>query len=644
MKKIFSLIFTIVLGFGVVSCGNVDSQGKIENVTISEFLEKENEKNEYVLEGIISTIDTENELIIISDEDAILYVYGLSLDDLEVGDSVKVKGKKDGSDLVKAEMLNHVKDTFWDTLTLKNIYVVGESLNLPDTIAGEKITYTFNKPRYFDSENAYKIILGEAYDVSVKLTAVSEKSRKKVFEFKIEKSAEEYIKGVIEYIDSFINKSVRGDIKLVYTYYNDPVNITYTSNRPDIITNEGKYIEHRADEMVILTCRVEALGLVKEFDIEIESLGIYDREKANIVEAWLDDYMKNVKLTEGTKLPTDHDEFSCRIRWIAEDPTVIYDYETIRLPKEEKDIYVKAEINIKSVCDIRTYKVHLPKRDASITDLDRAIDFIKTTSNETFDEFINLYKGSTPVIDTEYLIKDPESSKYNYTSGTHPEISQEILNETMYEGYEMTNPDNILWVIIHETGSTTAGTDALVHAELQYNITTDGGRQASWHYTVDDGHIYQSFEDKMACWHASDGTKPGKGNGSGIGIEMCVNADGKYDASMRNDARLVAYLLNKYNLTPLNIKQHYDMAPNSKPCPEQMRKNKRWFEFLTLVSREYVSQTLLTSFDISYELAGTSLTEWKLSDIYTSGLNNGAKEEINVKIENQQFKIEIHKN
>lgn len=646
MKKAINLLFTLLLAFCMFSCGTPTDTPKTETVTIGELLEKENEKNTYIVEGTVTVIDTDSGAVIIADGDDVLYVYGLTLDELKIGDLIKVKGKKDISDLVEAELMTKTSDTFWDCITLKATYKVGEKLELPNEIEGKAITYTFNRPSYFDKDNGYEILIGESYDVTIKVTAkCSELGKEKVFEFKIEKSFEKYLDGIMKYIIGSINKSTRGDIKLVYTYFDDPVTITYTSNRPDIITNEGKYIEHRADEIVILTCKIETLGVEKVFDIEIESLGIYDREKADIVEAWLDEYMKDVKLTEGSKLPTDHDEFSCRIRWIAEDPTVVYDYETIRLPKEEKDIYLKAEITIKSVCDIRTYKVHLAKRDTNITDLERAIDFIKTTSSEAFDEFINLYKGATPVIDKSYLIENPSASKYNYTGGLHPEISQEILNERMYEGYKLENPDNILWVVIHETGSTTAGTDALVHAKLQYNIKTNGGREASWHYTVDDGKIYQSFDDKYACWHASDSSRyAGYGNASGIGIEMCVNADGRYDASMRNDARLVASLLIKHKLTPLNIKQHFDMAPNAKPCPEQMRKNKRWFEFLTLVSREYVSQTLLQGLDVSYDLADSSLTEWKLADIYTSNLNSLEKEEIKVKVGTTEFKVEIHKN
>ena len=111
--------------------------------------------------------------------------------------------------------------------------------------------------------------------------------------------------------------------------------------------------------------------------------------------------------------------------------------------------------------------------------------------------------------------------------------------------------------------------DAVLLAEVQVRNAYSTGRQASWHYQVDETGVYQSFDDSIVCWHAGDGTyKLGGGNNNGIGIEMCINSDGNYEASMRMDAKLIAHLLHKYNLTLENVKRHYDF--DGKQCPFYM--------------------------------------------------------------------------
>ena len=207
MKKAINLLFTLLLAFCMFSCGTPTDTPKTETVTIGEFLEKENEKNTYIVEGTVTVIDTDSGAVIIADGDDVLYVYGLTLDELKIGDLIKVKGKKDISDLVEAELMTKTSDTFWDCITLKATYKVGEKLELPNEIEGKAITYTFNRPSYFDKDNGYEILIGESYDVTIKVTAkCSELGKEKVFEFKIERSFEKYLDGIMEYIIGSINK------------------------------------------------------------------------------------------------------------------------------------------------------------------------------------------------------------------------------------------------------------------------------------------------------------------------------------------------------------------------------------------------------------------------------------------------------
>ncbi len=96
----------------------------------------------------------------------------------------------------------------------------------------------------------------------------------------------------------------------------------------------------------------------------------------------------------------------------------------------------------------------------------------------------------------------------------------------------------------------------------------------SWHYTVDDHEIYHHIPDDEIAHHAGDAS----GNEYGIGIELCVNSDGNFERTLNNAAKLVAYLLNAYDLDIDNVKTHHDFS--GKDCPHNILKNNRFSELL----------------------------------------------------------------
>lgn len=130
-------------------------------------------------------------------------------------------------------------------------------------------------------------------------------------------------------------------------------------------------------------------------------------------------------------------------------------------------------------------------------------------------------------------------------------------------------------ITIHETANTSEGADAEAHSD--YLSTTSD--EVSWHYTVDDHQIYRHLPDNEEAWHSGDR----EGNHSSIGIELCVNADGNFDQTMENAAKLTAFLLKEYDLTIDDFKQHYDF--NGKDCPLIIRQEGRWDEFLGMVQQ-----------------------------------------------------------
>ena len=83
-----------------------------------------------------------------------------------------------------------------------------------------------------------------------------------------------------------------------------------------------------------------------------------------------------------------------------------------------------------------------------------------------------------------------------------------------------------LKITVHQTGNTSRGANAEMHARFINN-----GSTSTWHYTVDDKQAIQHFEHNTQCWHAGDGR--GNGNLHSIGVELCINSDGDYNKTVQ---------------------------------------------------------------------------------------------------------------
>lgn len=139
------------------------------------------------------------------------------------------------------------------------------------------------------------------------------------------------------------------------------------------------------------------------------------------------------------------------------------------------------------------------------------------------------------------------------------------------------------WITVHETGNPAKGADAAAHGNA-----LDGAwgevEQVSWHYTVDDHNIVQHLPDSETAYHAGDGAK-GPGNATSIGIEICVNMDGDFEAAKHNAAALVRLLMERHGLTLDSVVQHNRW--NGKDCPKTIRATPGgWEAFLGLCRGE----------------------------------------------------------
>jgi N-acetyl-anhydromuramyl-L-alanine amidase AmpD len=97
----------------------------------------------------------------------------------------------------------------------------------------------------------------------------------------------------------------------------------------------------------------------------------------------------------------------------------------------------------------------------------------------------------------------------------------------------------IRWIVIHDIEGTEASC---------INWFQDPAAEASSHYVVGyDGTVYQMVAEKDIAWHAGNWDY----NQHSIGIEHAGFADTNYftDAEYRASAKLVAFLMRRYNMT-----------------------------------------------------------------------------------------------
>lgn len=199
---------------------------------------------------------------------------------------------------------------------------------------------------------------------------------------------------------------------------------------------------------------------------------------------------------------------------------------------------------------------------------------------------------------------DTNRSEYVLGVGSGNEVN--VITDFIGEGRPNYSgvPNNIKYIIIHNTGTTEESTDAERYNKRMH--TTDG--ETSWHYTVDENIIYHSLADSIVGWHAGSSH-----NYESIGIEICTNGaptrssgdfvfsgsayenwvENRFKKSLRNTAVLVAELLTRYGLSTDAVIQHYDVT--EKNCPLWLReKNGKfvyegtlWLEFMSYVEEYY---------------------------------------------------------
>ena len=159
----------------------------------------------------------------------------------------------------------------------------------------------------------------------------------------------------------------------------------------------------------------------------------------------------------------------------------------------------------------------------------------------------------------------------NNSSGKGPRTvgNKTIREKQITKNYTKKGNREIKFIVIHDTGNTSIGANALAH----YSYFQTNTRGASAHYVVDENNIVRFVNDNDVAHHAGDRKRPGLGrtdvtNGNSIGIEMSVNVDGNFNKTMQNTIELTRTLMEKYKIPLSNVVRHYDVS--GKNCPAKL--------------------------------------------------------------------------
>ncbi len=144
--------------------------------------------------------------------------------------------------------------------------------------------------------------------------------------------------------------------------------------------------------------------------------------------------------------------------------------------------------------------------------------------------------------------------------------------------------EQIKYIIIHDTGNTSKGSDAMAH----FNYFNSANRNSSADFFIDSENILTVNDyRKYYTWHCGDGKgKNGITNKNSVGIELCVNSDGDYEKAFENLISHTARLAKELNIDFNNILRHFDAS--GKICPASMSGSnwKKWNDFKNEVRKK----------------------------------------------------------
>jgi N-acetylmuramoyl-L-alanine amidase len=175
-------------------------------------------------------------------------------------------------------------------------------------------------------------------------------------------------------------------------------------------------------------------------------------------------------------------------------------------------------------------------------------------------------------------------------------IRVDLIPEGRY-GRHLKRPMRPRFITVHatETYGSSANAATMARALRNGNLTATHNLLGylTWHFSVDQGSVYQSLPLNERGEHAD---YEGQGNKESIGIEMCENRGNSITATVDRTAKLCAVLMAEYGIPLQNVVPHYhweQIRPRTgknlghKSCPHFLMDNgkpgAKWQGFLRKV-------------------------------------------------------------
>lgn len=514
---------------------------------------------------------------------------------------------------------------------------------LPQTLGDTEIAINWesSNPDILSPEG-YSYVQTEDKTVTLSATInVNGVEHKKEFSVLVKADTEGLFDVAWEYYEPKLVSETVKNLKLNTRNYGE-FSVSYKSGNEDIITSEGVVFQSNVDQVVTFEVTIMRGNSRKVFTKEVKLLKYTDAQLCKIVIEWVEEQTAQFKAGAIKNLPSTHPTLGTTISWTSDVPGTISPDGVVIRPVEKVNCAFTYEV---ISGDYSTRNVLRMEDFGGATEeefLDTWLQTILPTAiiahkNIIYDQYgtgelflksqyesydgavLNLINGQSPILKQDYFVDTtiPGLVKH-WTDGGHPAISTDpnssnlkAVYEHFYPGYVIPNKENILWIVVHESGMPGEGNNAELLARIQYDRAYGkrSSASASWTYQVDDQGIYQSYADTVYAWHA--GGDYGKWlpyrNSNSIGIEMCINQDGNYDGAMHQDAKLIASLMHKYNLTFDNVVRHHDTS--GKECPSYMLRTNRYGEFLQMVAKEYVAMQYLKDATVTWTVSRPELFE-----------------------------------
>lgn len=396
-----------------------------------------------------------------------------------------------------------------------------------------------------------------------------------------------------------------------YPDYYGGSTVKWESGNTEIFTNTGEYIKPVNDTTITIyyTCILGDPNISKSYEIELDVMGMTISDVVEPIKEWIN---KNVGVNgavdENTYFPNYMEEYDAELIWLDSygNPLKIEKYVGNPIYSQGLDVQVKI----------------IFKERSSIIDLHYDMKFSEfTTKWDAIELFINTIT-SLEVQTYSYTLVSWTGTNFGYLpfyDTNNAKIIDQVLEYTYGKQRTGIMKTSTEYIVVHDTGNPNKGANAEMHNRYITNLNNNpDSTYISWHFTVGNDGIYQHLPLDEVAYHAGDGSHVfgdtylnsdynawsiGGGNRNGIGIESCIDNGCDYTETMRILAKLVAELLIKYNLSIDRVKQHNDFS--GKNCPQVMRENNRWKEFILLVQLEYFAKTVLKGVDFEW----TSLTD-----------------------------------